>query len=1471
MRENYKVSKKQEEKHAKAKTKKIIEINLAALIILIAGIIMLFCNLGKISDESIRELIGINSISNMQSSREVQEENQEKVQTKKSGLSSKNVAEKITQTQEKSQVEENLQNQNAPQNQNEIQTQNQDEAQNQGVAQNQNMQQVQEGQAQGIIAGQEKVQGQNIQQLQNDLPMEIAAVDTHQITKTSTMETTTREGEAIPYSMKYKALLSEYTGDITIKIVDTLPYKIDTGKSTYNEWMYDPEGPTLTYEKTYHEAQTIGELQLPELSLVYLDVDTAAKTIDNTVNATIKLKTGEEITNSTSATAKVKVAYETDVDVSKVWEDDSDSRGKRPESVTLVLTGTGEGVNTTHKVKLTTKQEEVNEFEEDDTNKIKYVTGDKWDYTFEGIRKYDENGDEIQYTVTEEPTNSPFYTPENSRTDEATRTITNKFVVPETTISVKVNKQWQDNSNIKNKRPTSLELTLTGKGEGIGESNTTEQTATMTGDTTNNTWTYTFTGVKKYDNNGDEIEYTVTETPIAGKYYTQKEPEGENVAKAGSEENVKEAELTNIMTRQPGTITIKYLDVNTKQPVHAQKDYEDAVGETCNVAADKQEISGYRLMDPIPEETATFAEAHQDITYWYAKETSVRVKYLEKGTERVLKQFDGKDYNEILGYEGMPYTTTQEVIEGYTFINVEGDKEGKMAKETTEVKYYYSQDTSVIVRYLEEDDTPEDDLDNTILHDAEVKEGYEGLAYDVAADRLELDGYEYRSTKGEVTGTMTKSTIEIIYYYAQKTNVVVKYLEQDNDNPIKGQVTVPGYNGKAYDVNEYFTEIDGYTYVGSTENEEGTMTKSNIEVIFYYLKNTSARVEHIDRETGTVLKQETKTGKVGDLFETHSEDIEDYVLVQSPDEANVKMKKDEVVVVKYYYAHVSEGVIEKHIDIISGKVLATDIHKGNEGDQYEIKSSTFEGYDLVEKDAEGNSKLPANSKGKMEKGTIEVKYYYIKKATLRVQYIDKLGGKVVGQDEDGNDIHEGSPIIADIVENKHEKDTYKTEEKQFEGYVLVETAKNQNGTIEITANEDGTENTETVVTYYYIKVAGGVKVQYKDITTGKVIEENTLTGKVTDEYAVSSKKIEGYDLVEEDEKGNSKLPKNNKGKMTEEEIIVKYYYIKKSNVKVEYIYKDTGKILDKEEITGHEGDKYTTEKKAFDGYDLIETTDNVEGKMANETIEVKYYYRKRAEVEVKYLEKGTDYAIEEEELLEGYVNDSYETLPKQTQYYRLVETTDNIDGKMTDDKITVIFYYEKLEFNLKVDQYISAVVVNGENKSAKTFDKKDELLKVEINRKEIDVADVKVTYTIRVTNDGEIEGTVQRLVETLPKGFSYFAEDNTTNWEVYQNALVTTDLANMVIQPGEYKEIQLVLRWNKLQGEATPNTVKIESAVNPANFEDVNLSNNISVGAMSIITVSTGENNFSTLIVAGVAAFMMILMGRIIVCKKKMK
>ena len=1125
---------------------------------------------------------------------------------------------------------------------------------------------------------------------------------------------------------------------------------------------------------------------------------------------------GTTITNTfTQDTSTVEIT------VNKVWGDTEIQETRRPESVIIILKGNNVEVK---RVELSGENQEDK---------------DNWTYTFTNLPKYDNYNNIINYTVDEEAKNAndlKFY----SKTIDGT-TITNTFVKPTEKISIEVNKKWEDQENKYEKRPTSIKYQVKNGEEVVAEKVVTNK----------ENWEYTFEGLDKYNEEGQEIAYTIDEQEvISGDLYYYEKELGEVVNKEGST-NEKEATITNKMVKIPSKVIVKYMDKYTKEEISDSKEKEGIIGEEFDVTEDVKEIPGYTLVEEPKEKTGTYTSEVQEKIYYYAKNTKVIVKYLEQ--DDTPEDNDNKvlsEQIEMAGYEGESYATNSEQIEGYTLVATKGNINGIMTKEEQIVVYYYAKNTKVIVKYLEKDNTPNDNSDNEVLLPEKTIEGYVGENYTTTEEIV--PGYTLVEKPTNHEGIMTEDKIEVIYYYAKNTKVVVKYLEKDStpdnneDNIVlSDEVEISGYEGEEYTTEK--KEIENYTFVEDTGNTRGTMTKEEIEVIYYYAQNTKAKVEHIDRETGEILKEESKDGKVGDLFTTNAEDFEGYVLVEAPEEPNIIMDKTGEQVVRYYYAHISAGVIEKHIDEITDELLYNENHEGNEGDPYNIPSKEFAGYDLV------TDKIPDNSEGTMLRDeVIEVKYYYIKKATVVVKYIDEDTGEEITKEE--------------RIEG-HENDSYETEAKDVENYDLVKTPENANGTMVITKNEDGTYNTEIEVIYYYKKIAGGVIENHIDIDTGKKLYTEEHKGNVGDEYNIPSKEFDGYDLVIE------KLPENSKGKMTEEEIEVNYYYKKQAKVSIEYIDKETGEKLDEEEIKGHIGDSYETEEKEFDGYDLVEKPSNDKGEMKEEETIVKYYYSRKAEVEVKYLEKGTEYEVAEGSIINGYVGDNYETEQKEVPYYKFVEKTENWKGQMTQDKITVIYYYEKEVFNLGVDKWVSNVNINGIGATAQNKESKDEIYKVDIYRKDANTSNVKVTYTIRITNKGEIEGTVGKLTDIIPAGYSFNQEDNEIYFENNNGVLTTEDLKEEVIQPGEYKEIKVVLRW--AGGEENfgqkDNMVILTQINNPAGYEDVDKEDNNDTSSM-IITVATGLDRNDRIVIIGIVQIVLaITIGLLLSYKKKEK
>ena len=1118
------------------------------------------------------------------------------------------------------------------------------------------------------------------------------------------------------------------------------------------------------------------------------------------------------------------------IPVTKVWNDNNNTNGRRPGAIDVVVKD---------------GDKEVGKIELNSTN--------NWTNTFNDLPKYDEELNEMNYTVEEKEKNTDdmkFYTQEGIEgNEEEGFTITNKFIVPDEKIELEVTKNWVDQENVYGKRPVSVRVNVRNNGEVV-------QTAVITKD---NLWKHTFTNLAKYDENGQEILYTVDEEEVMENdlyYYTGTSSLVEN--KEG-ETDVKEVTITNEMTKIPGTVVVKYVDKNTGEEISDEKTKEGIIGDAFDVTDDVKEIEGYTLVEEPPIKTGTYAAETQEKIYYYAKNTRVIVKYLEKDSTPDDDADNKVLADEIIlgGYEGQSYTTNSKTINGYTLVETKGNLNGTMTREEQVVVYYYAKNTKVIVKYLEQDNTPNDTSDNNVLAPEDEILGYVGKDYTTVGETIPNYTLVEKTTNTE--GTMTEDVIEVVYYYAQNTNVIVKYLEQDNtpdnntDNIVLSEeVIISGYEGKDYETEQ--KDINNYTFVEDTGNTSGKMTKDPIEVIYYYAQNTKATVQHIDRETGKILKEEIENGKAGDLFETHPEDFEGYVLVQEPERPDIIMDKTGEQVVKYYYAHVSAGLIEKHIDVITGELLDSAEHSGNEGDPYNIQSKTFEGYDLVEVDENGDNMLPTNATGTMLRDeVIEVKYYYIKKATVVVKYVDENTGEEISEEE--------------RIEG-HENDEYSTEAKDIEDYNLTKTPDNGSGTMVITKNPDGTYDTEIEIIYYYKKIAGGVIENHIDVYTNEKLATERHEGNVGDEYDIPSREFEGYDLV------TDMLPTNSSGTMTEEEIVVNYYYEKRTKVTVEYIDKLTGeKITEDEVIEGHVGDEYTTEEKNFDGYDLVEKPSNESGEMTEDTIVVKYYYKRKTEVEVQYVEKNTNHQLAESDNIEGYVGDEYKTQPKDIPYYKLVGQTENTEGTMERDKITVIYYYEKQVFNLGIDKWVSNVNVNGINQGGRNINNKDEIYKVDINRSKTETANIKITYKIRVTNKGELEGTAGEIVEIIPEGYSYYQEDNKVQWEERNGTLITDALKDETIKIGEYKEIEIVLRWDKGEDNfgQKDNFVSLSKMNNPAGYEDINKEDNKSKSSM-IITVATGLDRNDRIAIIGIVQIVLVItIGLLFSYKKKEK
>ena len=920
----------------------------------------------------------------------------------------------------------------------------------------------------------------------------------------------------------------------------------------------------------------------------------------------------------------------------------------------------------------------------------------------------------------------------------------------------------------------------------------------------------------------DRLPYAIHEdmSELAGGTYDE---QARTITWEETVENIQQTEEKEVIINK--TIKVVYKDVSQdivsiKNVVAGHIEYETPTMTSEEVTADSTTTTGFTVNIPVSKvweddsnklnqrPTKIVFKLHGSDGNEYTKEMS---KPGTQGGTTTQDSSNPNKWNNI--FEGLPKydRNNQEIV--YTLTEEE--------KTEGDLKYYDSVVTDktvtntnkygkVTVHYYIMN--PDGSTTTTRVPDAKgqevqdvVIEGKEGDSYTTKEANNINEKYELVAEKlpANSTGTIEKyneeKSQEVIYYYRLRpAKVLINYLEKDEDADdsnnlvLSSQEKIEGHVDDNYntdtDYRKETIEKDGktYTLVGNSENTEGTMTKKDIVVTYYYLQKAKAVIRYVERnpETGEIVKDleepTVKEGLEGEEIVTNSKEFTGYKLVESPEKTTINLSKEQQTII-YYYEPVYTGLIENHIDDKTGRILETKIHEIQVGEDYNIASKEFNGYDLIK------DKLPENAEGTMGEKLVTVNYYYIKKAVLEVNYIDKLTGKL---------------LTKQIVDKtKHEGDSYTTEEKVFENYDLIKIEGNKEGTLTVETDEEGNiTNNKTIVTYYYSKKSAGIEEHHIDILTGKDIEEPTLhEGHVGDEYNIKAKEFLSYKLVEEDEEGNNKLPTNATGTMKEEKIVVNYYYNQPAKVIVHYVEKATGKELEEINsetgelqnsqivIEGQKEDAYKTTAKEFEYYTLIEKPQEEQGNMK-------------------------------------------------------VEIIKDEDGKdVVNNTIELYYYYEAKPFNIGVEKEITGIIVNGERRDPTS----GKLEKVEIYRKNAESTSVQVEYKIKVKNTGEITGNAT-IEENIPKGMTLTNNDGT--WEEKEGKLIKVIPE---LGAGETKEYTLLLNWEQTEenmGEKE-NEVKLVETGNIPGFADNNDKDNIS-NADIIISVGTGEKIQNGLICA---------------------
>ena len=655
----------------------------------------------------------------------------------------------------------------------------------------------------------------------------------------------------------------------------------------------------------------------------------------------------------------------------------------------------------------------------------------------------------------------------------------------------------------------------------------------------------------------EQIIYSVSEIIDLDKYdFVEYDKEYIEIG-TNEEENV----ISLFYTKKESKVFVHYYKEGTTEELAPEVILTGKVDEEYHSNPAENVDENYELVEEPNNKDGYYTVEPIEVKYFYKlKDARLVIEHKEKGTDnkvsedtventKRLEKFSLEDYiKDIDGYVLDREFTNEE-------ITIDGDIVTKVI--------YYEPLSKVVVHYRDKD--TDQDLDTA------EEENIVGET--VIVHPINIDGYVLVESPTEETITLTKDPIDVYYYYKKVSEgLVEKHIDED-DNSILYEEVHLGNVGDTYEIlprdfDRYELDEDNLP-----TNSKGTLKDELIEVIYKYKYIAKVTINYIDQNGENLTNPIIKEGYIGDSYTSEKKEFEKYSFVEVIGNPEGEMTKEDIVVT-YKYEVAPNKVIENCIDVLTDEVIQTKEEPKYPGEEYKIEPIELEEYDLVVE------KMPENSSGTMGDEDIVVNYYYARKAVVNVEYLDFYTGK---------------PVTKEAKINGHVGDEYETVEEKVPGYKIVEKQYPQNTKATMTKDP-------ITVTYFYVKEA---KVTERHVYKDTVLYEETHTGFEGDEYDIKAKKFDNY-IVDD-----NSLPKNSKGFMDEEEIVVTYRYVNKAIVIEKHIDEDSKTILAYEKHEGKVGDKYKISSRTFSGYEIEYTsTENNMGVMTKEPIEVIFWYKK---------------------------------------------------------------------------------------------------------------------------------------------------------------------------------------------------------------------------------------------------------------------
>ena len=792
---------------------------------------------------------------------------------------------------------------------------------------------------------------------------------------------------------------------------------------------------------------------------------------DGTLTRSIKNEKAKQDgtpTNHTDDT--VEKAY-VKVKVSKHWEDNDTQKQRRPEKIRFVLIADGEETNQYYDME----------------------TSNDAEYEFTKLPKYKENFEEISYAITEKEINKDdlkFYTTSStaSEPDENGNVefvVTNTFETPNDKAEIQVEKVWNDNKNEAGKRPERITLQVNGNGK--------TENVTLTGNANGEKWTAEVK-LPKYNDNGEEIVYTATETETGSIFYVK--------------ESEKDLTVTNKFEvpndTKPVTVTKvwDYEDENVKLPTSIKIEFDDGTNKTEKslTGTGKEwtqtydmpvyDAKGNVITYEVDEKTGVDGfvkislETEGDTTTITNAKPALSVEkqvysYIKDGEEIKTNEFTAEKVGDIVGYKIIVTNTGKVDLED---IEVKDTIEGGVFLDYTKPN--------------EKTETIDDSLDLKV--GAEPKEYI--VYYEITADDLEDSGKTIDNAKtgdDKITGeakTIINTAVATATY--EDDNGKEQTVEENDDEQIGITPISKITSTKSSDKSEAEERVipgDTITYTITVKND-GNMIQKNVKVTDTMtidgaeradLKISNIRCDKdITTDNGIITINELGIGETATITATYK--------VQDKD--------------------VSESSIRK----IKNKII---VDNDNNPHEDEVETEEYKTDITVEKKSELHKKSGNTIEGKAEYGD-----------TIAYTIIAKNSGKKPGQiviEDDLTDL--GVEVktngetnltdeeIADLAETmKLEKTVTVPGEDEIEITFEVTVVSKPGKNIKNTATFGPTEDDKTSDKGYDVekKVKISTKSEITTITNSNVVLVMDVSGSMEDYNRIGNAKTAAKKLID---------------------------------------------------------------------------------------------------------------------------------------------------------------------------------------------------------------------------------------------------------------------------------------------------------------------------------------------------------------------